>query len=50
MDIYEGVAFVRTKNPRQAIVEFWVSPFYIEDFRGIIGALKREIPMVIQPS
>ena len=47
MDIYEGVAFVRTKNPRQAIVEFWVSPFYIEDFRGIISALKREIPMVM---
>ena len=47
MDLYEGVAFVRTKDPRQAIVEFWVSPSFLNDFRQIREALHREIPMTM---
>lgn len=45
MDLYEGVAFVRTKDPHRAIVEFWVSPSFIDDFRKIIAALGKEIRM-----
>ena len=45
MDLYEGIAFVRTENPKQAIVEFWVSPSFLEDFRQIAEALSREIPI-----
>ncbi|MBN1900703.1 DUF4911 domain-containing protein [Candidatus Sumerlaeota bacterium] len=45
MDLYEGVAFVRTENPKEAIVEFWVSPSFLEDFRLIIEDLSRDVPM-----
>ena len=45
MDLYEGIAFVRTENPKEAIVEFWVSPSFLEDFRQIAEALSREIPI-----
>ena len=47
MDLYEGVAFVRTKDPQRAIVEFWIAPSFMEDFRKIIAALGEEIRMVI---
>jgi len=47
MDLYEGVAFVRTKDPRRSIVEFWVAPSFVEDFRKIIAALEKEIRMVM---
>lgn len=45
MDLYEGVAFVRTENPKQAIVEFWVSPSFLEDFHQIVEELSRDIPI-----
>jgi hypothetical protein len=45
MDLYEGVVFVRTENPREAIVEFWVSPSFLEDFNQIVEDLSRDIPM-----
>jgi len=47
MDLYEGVAFVRTRDPRRSVVEFWVSPSFIEDFRQILASLSRDIPMDI---
>lgn len=45
MDLYEGVVFVRTENPREAVVEFWVSPSFIGDFNQIVGDLSRDIPI-----
>ena len=47
MGLYEGVAFVRTSDPERGIVEFWVSPSFLDDFREIFEALRREIPMEI---
>jgi hypothetical protein len=47
MDLYEGVAFVRTKDPRRSVVEFWVSPSFEEDFRQIFSVLKQDVPMEI---
>jgi len=47
MDLYEGVAFVRTEDPRKALLEFWVSPSFTADFREIFAALRTEIPMEI---
>ena len=47
MDLYEGVAFVRTRDPRRSVVEFWVSPSFLEDFQLIIASLKRDVPMEI---
>ena len=47
MDLYEGVAFVRTKDPRRSVVEFWVSPSFEEDFKQIIAALRGQAPMEI---
>jgi len=45
MELYEGVAFIRTRDPDRGIVEFWVSPFFLEDFRQIFEALKKDVPM-----
>ena len=38
IELYEGVCVVRTKDPDQGILEFWVSPSFMQDFQEIIGA------------
>jgi Domain of unknown function (DUF4911) len=47
MELYEGISFVRTKDPRVGLVEFWVSPSFIDDFRDIFESLAKEISMKI---
>ena len=47
MDLYEGVAFIRTKDPRRAVVEFFVSPFFLEDFHKILASLRPDVPLEI---
>jgi hypothetical protein len=47
MDLYEGVAFVRTRDPRRSVVEFWVSPSFEEDFKQIFASLRDQVPMEI---
>lgn len=44
-DLYEGIAYIRTRDPSRGIIEFWVSPSFIEDFHLIFTELSREIPM-----
>ena len=46
-DLYEGVAYVRTRDPERGIMEFWVSPSFMEYFRLIFEAVGREAPMEI---
>lgn len=47
--LYEGICFVRTKDPRTGLVEFWVSPSFVSDFKEIITAIRDEenIPMTL---
>jgi hypothetical protein len=42
---YEGVAAVRTVDPREGIVELMVSPHYQEETREILMSLAEEFPI-----
>jgi hypothetical protein len=42
---YEGVAAVRTVDPRKGIVELMVSPSYQEEIRKILKSLAVEFPI-----
>jgi hypothetical protein len=39
----EGMAVVRTKDPREAIVELMVAPGWEEDVEEVLEGLRREI-------
>jgi hypothetical protein len=42
---YEGVAAVRTVDPREGIVELMVSPHYQDETREILKDLAEEFPI-----
>ena len=42
---YEGVAAVRTVDPRKGIVELMVSPHYQEEIKEILKSLAEEFPI-----
>jgi hypothetical protein len=42
---YEGVAAVRTVDPRNGIVELMVSPHYEEETKEILKSLAEEFPI-----
>ena len=44
-DLYEGIAYIRTRDPSRGIVEFWVSPSFMDDFHLIFSELQKEIPV-----
>lgn len=45
LESYEGVAAVRTVDPRKGIVELMVSPYYQEEMREILKSLAEEFPI-----
>ncbi len=45
IEVYEGIALMRTKDPSRGLIEFWVSPSFIDDFEEIFEALRRNVPM-----
>jgi hypothetical protein len=45
IESYEGIAVVRTKDPREAVVELMVAPGWEGDLDSILEGLRREIPI-----
>ena len=45
LESYEGVAAMRTVDPREGIVELMVSPSYQEEIREILKDLAEEFPI-----
>jgi hypothetical protein len=43
IESYEGMAVVRTKNPREAVVELMVAPGWEKDLDQILEGLCKEI-------
>jgi hypothetical protein len=43
IESYEGMAVVRTKDPREAIVELMVAPGWERDVDEVIEGLRKEI-------
>ena len=50
VESYEGMAVVRTKDPREAIVELMVAPGWEKDVDEVIEGLQQEIPIEPLPS
>ena len=47
IESYEGMAVVRTKDPREAIVELMVAPGWEKDVEEVLDGLREE--MTIEP-
>jgi uncharacterized protein YciU (UPF0263 family) len=45
---YEGVALVRTTDRQAGLVEFWVAPDFVAEFRRIIQDISTEIQIEIE--
>lgn len=43
IESHEGMAAVRTKDPREAIVELMVAPGWEEDMEEVLKELRKEI-------
>jgi hypothetical protein len=43
IESYEGMAVVRTKDPREAIVELMVAPGWEKDVEEVLEGLREEI-------
>ncbi len=43
IESYEGMAVVRTKDPREAVVELMIAPGWERDVDEVIEGLQREI-------
>ena len=46
---YEGVVLMRTRDPFEAIVEWQVSPDFMDDALALINSLKKELSIEIVP-
>ena len=45
IESYEGMAVIRTKDPREAIVELMVAPGWEKDVNEVLEGLQKEIPI-----
>jgi hypothetical protein len=45
IESHEGMAVVRTKDPREAIVELMVAPGWGKDVEEVLEGLGKEIPI-----
>ncbi len=45
IESYEGMAVLRTSDPREAVVELMVAPGWERDVEGVINGLRKEIPI-----
>jgi len=45
IESYDGMAVVRTKDPREAVVELMVAPGWEKDLEMVLGGLREEIPI-----
>jgi len=43
IESYEGMAVVRTKDPREAVVELMVAPGWEKDLEMVLEGLQKEI-------
>ncbi len=50
IESYEGMAVVRTKDPREAVVELMVAPGWEKDVEEVLEGLRKEFPFEIRPS
>jgi hypothetical protein len=47
IESYEGMAVIRTKDPREAVVEVMVAPGWEKDLEEVLEGLRKE--MTIEP-
>ena len=43
IESYEGMAVVRTKDPREAIIELMIAPGWEEDLEFVLAGLRQEM-------
>jgi len=50
IESHEGMAVVRTKDPREAIVELMIAPGWEKDVDEVLEGLRKEIHIEVLPS
>lgn len=48
IDAYDGIALLRTMDHRLGLIEFWVAPDFVEDFRVIAEDLSQQIDLQLR--
>jgi hypothetical protein len=48
MDACEGIAVLRTVDPQEGRIAFWVSPDLLEEFYGFIQAIREDVPIELE--
>jgi len=48
LEAYEGVAVIRTNDRKAGLVEFWVAPDFLDDFRRIMDNLAEEVDLRLE--
>ena len=43
IESYEEIGVMRTIDPSEGIIEFWISPYFENDFKEIISFVKEPI-------
>ena len=43
IESYEGIGIIKTIDSSEGIIEFWISPFFKEDFKEIMSSVKESI-------
>jgi len=43
IESYEEIGVMRTIDPSEGIIEFWISPYFENDFKEIISSVKEPI-------
>jgi len=47
IESYEGMAVVRTRDPREAVIELMIAPGWERDVDEVLGGLRKELPFEI---
>lgn len=49
LDACEGIAVVRTVDPQEGRIVFWVSPDLLDEFYAFVQAIQEDVPLELEP-
>ncbi|MFH1741115.1 MAG: DUF4911 domain-containing protein, partial [bacterium] len=50
LDACEGISVMRTIDPKEGRIVFWVSPDLLEEFYAFIEEIQEDVPLELDPA
>jgi len=50
VEAYEGIGVMRTCDAKKGLIEFWICPDFVEQFKCLIEGLRDEFPVELTDS